>query len=57
MTIFDDLPRTDFPRHINSWAEDDRSFPVLPNVGIIKDATKIGWDPCAPRPASRRSKA
>jgi carboxylate-amine ligase len=44
LTVFDNLPRTGLPPHLNSWAAYERTTGVLVDLGIIEDQTKIWWD-------------
>lgn len=44
LSIFDNLPRTGLPPHLNSWDEYERSVAALVNLGLIEDSTKIWWD-------------
>jgi len=44
LTVFDNLPRTGLPPHLNSWAGYERTTGVLVDLGIIEDTTKIWWD-------------
>ena len=44
MTVFDDLPRTGLPPHLDSWADWRRSVELLCGLGVIEDGSKIWWD-------------
>jgi carboxylate-amine ligase len=44
LTVFDNLPRTGLPPHLNSWGEYDRSVQALVGLGVIGDSSKIWWD-------------
>ena len=44
ISIFDNLPRTGLPPHLNSWDEYERSVAALVDLGLIEDSTKIWWD-------------
>ncbi|MFV0333391.1 MAG: carboxylate-amine ligase [Tropicimonas sp.] len=50
LTVFDNLPRTGLPPHLNSWDEFERIAEVMVKLGIIEDSSKIWWDL---RPSSR----
>jgi len=50
LTVFDNLPRTGLPPHLNSWAAYERSVQALVELGLIEDSSKIWWDL---RPSSR----
>ncbi len=44
LTIFDNIPRTGLPPHINDHSEFRRSVDTIIATGAIEDATKIWWD-------------
>ncbi|MGZ9810060.1 carboxylate-amine ligase [Pseudoroseicyclus sp. H15] len=44
LSVFDNLPRTGLPPHIDTWVEYERSVKVLTDLGVIEDASKIWWD-------------
>ncbi|MEL7013491.1 MAG: carboxylate-amine ligase [Pseudomonadota bacterium] len=44
LTVFDNLPRTGLPPHMNSFSEFDRSVSILVDLGVIEDSSKIWWD-------------
>ncbi|TNF18867.1 MAG: carboxylate-amine ligase [Rhodobacteraceae bacterium] len=44
ISVFDNLPRTGLPPHLNSWDEYERSVKALVDLGLIEDSTKIWWD-------------
>ncbi|WP_373356545.1 carboxylate-amine ligase [Pseudoroseicyclus sp. CXY001] len=44
LSVFDNLPRTGLPPHIDTWIEYERSVDVLVELGVIEDASKIWWD-------------
>ena len=44
MTIFDNMPRTGLPPHLDGWAGWRRSVDLLTSLEVIEDGTKIWWD-------------
>ncbi len=44
LTVFDNLPRTGLPPHMNSFGEYERSTGILTDLGVIEDSSKIWWD-------------
>ncbi|NDV00465.1 carboxylate-amine ligase [Pseudoroseicyclus tamaricis] len=44
LSIFDNLPRTGLPPHIDTWAEYRRAVDVLIELDVIEDSSKIWWD-------------
>ena len=44
MTIFDNMPRTGLPPHLESWSDWRRAVDLLRDLGIVEDASKIWWD-------------
>ncbi len=50
LTVFDNLPRTGLPPHMDSWSTWERSVHAMTHVGVMEDASKIWWDL---RPSSR----
>ena len=44
LTVFDNLPRTGLPPHMNSFSEFDRSVNILVDLGVIEGSSKIWWD-------------
>ena len=44
LTVFDNLPRTGLPPHMNSFSEFERSVTILVDLGVIEDSSKIWWD-------------
>ena len=44
LAVFDELPRTGLPEHLNSYAEYRRHVDVLVRAGLIPDATMLWWD-------------
>ena len=44
MTIFDNMPRTGLPPHLDGWAGWRRSVDLLSALDVIEDGTKIWWD-------------
>lgn len=42
--IFDNLPRTGLPPHLDSWAAYRRAVDTIVATGMIEDASKIWWD-------------
>jgi len=50
LTVFDNLPRTGLPPHMDSFGEFERAVQILVDLGVIEDSSKIWWDL---RPSSR----
>ncbi len=50
LTVFDNLPRTGLPPHMDSFSEFERAVQILVDLGVIEDSSKIWWDL---RPSSR----
>jgi carboxylate-amine ligase len=44
LAVFDELPRTGLPEHLNSYTEYRRQVDVLVRAGLIPDATMLWWD-------------
>ena len=44
LAVFDELPRTGLPEHLNSFTEYQRHVDVLVRAGLIPDATMLWWD-------------
>ena len=44
MTIFDNMPRTGLPPHLDGWAGWRQTVDLLSELEIIEDGTKIWWD-------------
>ena len=44
LAVFDELPRTGLPEHLNSFTEYQRHVEVLVRAGLIPDATMLWWD-------------
>ncbi len=44
LTVFDALPRTGLPDHLDSFGEYQRLVAQLVNAGSIEDSSKIWWD-------------
>ena len=44
MTVFDNMPRTGLPPHLEAWSDWRRSVDLLVDLKIIEDGTKIWWD-------------
>ncbi|WP_299817970.1 carboxylate-amine ligase [uncultured Jannaschia sp.] len=44
MTVFDNMPRTGLPPHLDGWADWRRSVDLLADLEVIEDGSKIWWD-------------
>ena len=44
LTVFDNLPGSGLPLHMNSFSEFERSVTILVDLGVIEDSSKIWWD-------------
>ena len=44
MTVFDNMPRTGLPPHLDGWADWRRSVKLLADLNVIEDGSKIWWD-------------
>ena len=44
MTVFDNMPRTGLPPHLEGWADWRRSVDLLRGLEVIEDGSKIWWD-------------
>ena len=44
MTVFDNMPRTGLPPHLEGWADWRRSVGLLADLEVIEDGSKIWWD-------------
>ncbi|SDZ37391.1 carboxylate-amine ligase [Jannaschia faecimaris] len=44
LSVFDNMPRTGLPPHLDDWADWRRKVAMLTDMGVIEDASKIWWD-------------
>lgn len=44
IAVWNELPRTGLPEHVESFAEFERHVEVMVNAGLIEDGTKLWWD-------------
>ncbi len=43
-TVFDNMPRTGLPPHLDGWADWRRAVDLMADLGVIEDGSKIWWD-------------
>ncbi|MCK0167024.1 carboxylate-amine ligase [Jannaschia sp. S6380] len=44
LSVFDNMPRTGLPPHLDGWRDWQGSVDLLVELGVIEDASKIWWD-------------
>ena len=44
LSVFDNMPRTGLPPHLDRWADWRRAVDLLVDLEVIEDGTKIWWD-------------